>query len=127
MKSPQRGQIFRLKSDAVGKPRPVLIVSPTHLNGGTYLTAIPFFGEQVQKRRALRTCVFFAKGEFGLEKDCVAKADDVTQFKFSELRISEGPIGTVDDERMEEVSEALCYALGITPHGELETDTPDSV
>lgn len=126
MKSPQRGQIFRLKTDSVGKPRPVLIVSPAHLNGGTYLTAVPFYSDQAQTKRSYRQCVFFARGEYGLEKDCVAKADEVSLYKFSELRIAEGQLGLVDGERMEEISIALSYALGITPHCEPEKESPVS-
>jgi mRNA-degrading endonuclease toxin of MazEF toxin-antitoxin module len=77
MRSPKRGEIFRLKGDSVGKPRPVLIVSRTEVNGGIYVI-VPFFSEQLAKRKALAQCVFFASGEFGLEKDCVAKTDEVT-------------------------------------------------
>jgi len=35
MRSPRRGQVFRLKSDPAGKPRPVLIVSIDSLNGAS--------------------------------------------------------------------------------------------
>ncbi len=115
MRSPQRGQIFLLKGDSVGKKRPILVVSPTHLNGGIYLLGVPFYSQQVEKRRTHPTCVFFAAGEFGLDRDCVAKADEVHIFKISELHVSEGPVAEVDASRMELVSTALCYSLGIVP------------
>lgn len=51
MRSPRRGEIYRLKSDAVGKPRPVLIVSRNELNSGIYVVAIPYYSEQVESRR----------------------------------------------------------------------------
>lgn len=114
MRSPRRGEIYRLQADRADKPRPVLVVSPVHLNGGIYLSAVPFYSSQVEKRRTLKTCVFFAKGEFGLEKDCVAKADEVSMYRISELRVREGATGTVDDQRMKDVSDALCVALGIS-------------
>lgn len=113
MRSPRRGQIYRRKSDEVGKPRRVLIVSPTENNGGTYVLAAPFYGEQIEKRSRMKQCVLFQDGECGLEKTCVLKADEVTLFKISELRLCEGPVGEVDDERMRKVNVALAHALGI--------------
>lgn len=113
MRSLRRGQIFRLKSDSVGKPRPVLIVSPAQLNVGIYINAIPFYSQQLDKRRGQAWCVFFQADEFGLEADCVAKADEVAQFKISELQIAEGELGQVDTARMALVDRALCFALGI--------------
>ena len=69
MRSPRRGEIYRLKTDPASKPRPLLIVSPVHLNGGLYVSGVPFYSQQVEKRRSFRTCVFFATSEFGLEKE----------------------------------------------------------
>jgi mRNA-degrading endonuclease toxin of MazEF toxin-antitoxin module len=113
MRSPRRGQIYRRKSDEVGKPRRVLVVSRTELNGGFYVVVAPFYGEQVEKRAKWPQCVHFQNGEFGLDKECVLKADEVTLLKFSDLRISEGPVGEVDESRMKDVSRALAYALGL--------------
>lgn len=113
MRSPRRGQVFRLKADAVGKPRPVLVVSIDALNGGLYVTTVPFYGEQVEKRRHLKTCVFFSQGEFGFEKDCVAKADEVTMVRISELRTAEGSLAELDEITMRKISDALAYCLGI--------------
>lgn len=113
MRSPRRGQIFRLKSDAAGKKRPVLIVSRNELNGGIYVLAAPFYSEQIEKRRQLRQCVLFQSGEYGLDKTCVLKADEVSLFKISELRIAEGAIGELDEPRLRLVATALAYALGL--------------
>ncbi len=124
MRSPKRGQIFRLKSDLVGKPRPVVVVSPTHLNGGNSLLAVPFFGGQIERRKLLRTCVFFKAGESGLEKDCVAKADNVSLFRLSELRMVEGPVGEVTLARMDAISAALAYSLGILLPQQPESNEP---
>src|SRR5947209_6416538 len=112
MRSPRRGQIFRRTSDEAGKPRPVLIVSRTELNGGRYLIVAPFYGEQLEKRSRWKQCVLFKNGEFGLEKDCVLKADEVTLLKFCDLRIADGPVGEIDENRMKDVSAAIAYALG---------------
>lgn len=118
MRSLRRGQIYRLKSDNVGKQRPVLIISPAKLNGGIYVSAAPFYSGQLDKRRHLASCVFFTAGEFGLDADCVLKTDEVTQFKISELQISEGAVGEVDPARMAQVDKSLCFSLGIEMHSE---------
>jgi len=114
MQSLRRGQIILQKCDAAGKRRPVLIVSPAFLNGGTYVTAVPFTSQQLDKRAKLKTCVMFYAGEFGLDEDCVAKTDDVTQYRLLDLRLSDGRIGEVDEAKMNLVSAALSFSLGIT-------------
>lgn len=118
MRSPRRGQIFRLQSDSVGKKRPVLVVSPTHLNGGIYVLAVPFYSQQIEKRRELKNCVIFSSGQFGLDADCVAITNQVTVTKVSDLRMSEGALGEIDEEKMAEVEASLLYSLGITLRNE---------
>ena len=115
MRSPRRGEIYLLKGDKVGKNRPVLVVSPLQLNGGFSVLAVPFYSQQLARRASMSTCVYFASGEFGLNANCVAKTDEVSIYRISELSVSDGPIGTVDDVRMEEVSGAMSVSLGITP------------
>lgn len=114
MKTPRRGQIYRLKSDSVDKPRPVLIVSRTELNRGFYCTVVPFTSQQLEKRAALATCVLFEDGEAGLTRKCVAKTDDVTQVRFVDLRMAEGPLGEASPEKMAEISQSLAHSLDIT-------------
>jgi mRNA-degrading endonuclease toxin of MazEF toxin-antitoxin module len=113
MRTPRRGCIYRLKSDRVGKTRPVLIVSPTAHNKGAWCLAAPFYSEQIETRRKFPFCVVFAEGEFGLEKECALKLDEVSLFKQSELRLADGMVGEVSDERMQDVDRALLSALGI--------------
>jgi hypothetical protein len=48
-----------------------------------------------------------------LEKECVLKLDEVSLFKFSELRLADGLVGELSDERMRDVDRALLSALGI--------------
>jgi mRNA-degrading endonuclease toxin of MazEF toxin-antitoxin module len=113
MRSPRRGQVFRLKSDPVGKPRPVLIVSIDSLNGGLYLLTVPFYGDEDGRRRHLKSCAFFSRGEYGLEKDCVAKADEISMLRASEIKLAEGPMAELDEDGMRRVAEALSYCLGL--------------
>lgn len=113
-RSPRRGEIYRQKSDPVGKQRPVLVVSRNELHGGVYLLAIPFYGSQVNQKSKHPTAVQFSDGEFGLDKDCVTKGDQITQFRMGDLTISDGPIGTLDSERMAQVDRSIAYALNLS-------------
>ncbi len=112
-RSPRRAEIYRLKKDPVGKKRPVLVVSRNELNGGHYLLAIPFYSAQTAEKSRHPTAIPFAQGEFGLEKDCVAKADEVTQYRMSDLTLAEGPLGTVDPARMAAVDKAIAYVFNL--------------
>lgn len=115
MQSPNRGQILLMKKDSVGKERPILLVSPHFLNGGYFVRGVPFTSQQIDKRKAWETCVFFQRGEFGLELDCVAMTSELAEFRISEFQPGK-VIGVVDDIRMLEVSKALCCSLGIDFH-----------
>jgi mRNA-degrading endonuclease toxin of MazEF toxin-antitoxin module len=123
MKSPQRGEIWQLKADKVGKPRRILIVSRNELNGGDNVVAVPFFGSQVLRRQSYKSCVFFAEGDFGLEKDCVAKTDDVSLVAIRTIDKAAGILGVVDDERMSLVESALAFTLKIPMKSEPSTAT----
>ena len=113
MQSHQRGQILILK-DAAGprKERPILVVSPRHLNGGSTLRGVPFGSQNLEEKKKFATCVMFLEGEFGLDKDCATNASQLAEFKISEFKPG-AVAGTVSDERMLEVSKSLCTALGI--------------
>lgn len=114
MNHPKRGQIYRLKSDAVGKPRMILIISRTEINGGQNVVAIPFTSAQLEKRTELAYCASFYKGEGGLEKDCVAKADEVSSYPKILIDFAKGLVGTLNDEQMERVVEALKWTLALS-------------
>jgi len=118
MKSPRRGEIYRLKADSVGKRRPILIISRTELNGGETVVAVPFWGSQVTRRQSQRSCVLFQEGEYGLDKTCVAKSDDVTMVSIRNIDNSTGVVGIVDDKKMAEVERAIAFTL----HLELKSE-----
>jgi mRNA-degrading endonuclease toxin of MazEF toxin-antitoxin module len=124
MQSHQRGQILILK-DAAGprKERPILVVSPKHLNGGDTIRGIPFGSQNLEEKRKFPTCVHFAQGEFGLDKDCASNASQLAEFKVNEFK--PGVVaGVVSDERMLLISRSLCAALGIDFH-ELAKQFPE--
>ncbi len=71
-----RGDVYWTKSNSE-QLRPVLIVSRTEMNRGSGVVVVPFYSQQIEKRRALESCVFFQAGDGGLKKDCVAKCDEI--------------------------------------------------
>ena len=71
---PQRGMLFLLKDhDSSEKRRPIVVISNNVLNNGDSVVAVPFYSQQLEKRRTQDWCVEFYQGEGGLEKNCVAK------------------------------------------------------
>ena len=74
---------------------------------------MPFYSQQLEKKRGPEN-VLFSAGEFGLDKDCVATTSQVSRYKISELRMTDGFVGTVDDDRMKKIDEALRYSLGLS-------------
>lgn len=97
------GQIY-LANLGNDDKHPVLVVSREGLNRGNDVVGIPLTSKKFEKRRALRNCVPFLKGEFGLWKDCVAQAELIQQIRVNDLR---DLVGTVDDETMRDVVRAI--------------------
>lgn len=100
---PKRGELYRLKSDRVGKPRIIVIVSHDILNGGHCVLAVPFYSQQMDKRRHQQWCSEFARGEGGLDCDCVAKADELSLIDKLDINLAQGPIGAFDNAQMSRV------------------------
>jgi len=47
----QRGQVLLTKPDEFGKQRPVVVVSRDQLNNGDAVLVVPFYSQQLEKRR----------------------------------------------------------------------------
>lgn len=109
----QRGEIYKLKADGTGKQRPVVIVSRDDLNGGHSVLAVPFYSQQLDKRSQQAWCAFFAAGEGGLSKDCVAKTDQVSVIDKLDLELQSGPVGIFDDAQIQRLMTALKWSLQI--------------
>ena len=93
------------------KQRPIVIVSRDDLNKGDYVTAVPFYSQQLEKRKGHRSAVFFEAGAYGLDRDCVAKCDEVSQIEKAELPLRRGPIGRVPEEKMQLIVDAIRFCL----------------
>jgi mRNA-degrading endonuclease toxin of MazEF toxin-antitoxin module len=104
--SPLPGQIYWGIGDE-DMCRPFVVVSREELNRGIYVVAIPLTTERLSERYHLPNCVFFQRGSFGLEKDCVAQAEAITSLDKSDLDIDGGPIGTVDSTSLRSMIRAI--------------------
>lgn len=93
-----------------GDGRPFVVVSREELNRGKYFLAVPFTSQRIAERARYKNCVRFAKGSFGLWKECVAQAEGLTQLRKSDL-VHGNRIGRLDPQALEKVVEAVGYAL----------------
>ncbi len=106
--APRVGDVYWYRYDEQGKSRPVIVASREELNRGDVFLLVPLTSQKVEERRTQPWCVFFAAGEFGLQKDSVARADDAYQGLVCNL---EGQLGKLSDEKMEEVISSLGYVI----------------
>jgi mRNA-degrading endonuclease toxin of MazEF toxin-antitoxin module len=84
----QRGQVWYLAPDPTNpdsKERPFVIVSRDELNRGDSVVAVPFYSQQIDRRRNLDHCVYIPAGTAGL-KECVAKCDEVAYMRKTEFQ-----------------------------------------
>lgn len=107
----QRGQIFLLLESDESKARPVVVVSRDDLSHGDSVLCVPFYSQQLEKRKQFKTCVLFKAGQFGLSKDCVAKGDEITVIDKTMLNLSHGQIGRLNAESMAKIVRAVRFAI----------------
>ena len=107
-----RGEIYILSSDAAGKRRPAVVISRDEINGGNQLVMVPFYSAQLDKRRQFSFCVLFTAQETGLDKDCVAKVDQISSIDKTKLDFGRGPIGKLNGKQLQKILQALNYVVG---------------
>lgn len=106
-----RGDVYRLKTDAVGKPRPVVIVSCDEFNQGPDVLAVPFHSQQVAKRKDDSACAEFYRHEGGLTDDCVAMTGYLQSIKKTDLQPQR--IGRFDAAQLARLMEPLRWVLNL--------------
>lgn len=112
MRTPQRGNIYRLLRDIAGKRRPVVIISRTELNRGTTVVAIPLTTAQFDKRLNQPSIVLLEAGEGGLTEPSLAKCGDIGSIRIADLDIANGPLGILDESQIERLRAAVLWSLG---------------
>lgn len=50
-------------------------------------------------------------GQFGLDKDCVAKGDEVSLIDKTDIDVARGPLGRLNAEFMDKIVKAVRYAI----------------
>jgi mRNA-degrading endonuclease toxin of MazEF toxin-antitoxin module len=110
---PEYGYIYLLKRDSVGKSRPIVVVSNNTLNRGDSILAVPFYSRQLEKRKKQQWCAFYSTGEGGLDRDCVAKADELTLVDKLDIDLVAGKVGGFNDDQMKRLISAIKWSLNM--------------
>jgi mRNA-degrading endonuclease toxin of MazEF toxin-antitoxin module len=112
--SPKRGELYLLKPDATGKRRPIVIVSRDILNRGHRVLAVPFYSQQLEKRQEQEWCELFYAGEGDLDRNCVAKADELSLIDKLDIDLASGAIGTFNSDQMARLERAIKWSVGVS-------------
>jgi mRNA-degrading endonuclease toxin of MazEF toxin-antitoxin module len=89
----------------------VLVVSRDGLNHGRTVVTVQFTSKRLAERKTAPNCVFFPKGcQPGLAEDCVMQGESIAVT--DKVHLVEGPLGTVDAQKFDEVLAAIGNVLG---------------
>ena len=75
-----------------------------------YVVVVPFYSQQLEKRKRKKYCAFFSAGEGDLDRDCVAKADEIAMIQKTDLQLSHR-IGRFNAAQMSRIIEAIRYVI----------------
>lgn len=89
--------------------RPVIVVSRSQFNLGTYVTIVPLTTSRLSERSSLPNCILLPKGRFGISKTCVAQADQIAVIDSARLRPP--AIGKLDFDSHRSLINAIGYVL----------------
>jgi mRNA-degrading endonuclease toxin of MazEF toxin-antitoxin module len=104
------GKIYMADFDQAG-PHPVIIVSREDLNRGRYALVVVCTSARFNVRSALPNCVPFRAGQFGFTVDCVAQCENILSVETSQIDLTAGPIGVLDETAMRDVIKAIGHVL----------------
>ena len=91
------------------EPHPVVFVSRDELNRDNWVVAVLITSKRFEERSKQPNCVPFQAGEFGLGRDCVARAESLFSISCDELGEH---LGTLHDERWRELIKAIGNMMG---------------
>lgn len=104
------GEIYMADFDQAG-PHPIIVVSREDLNRGRYLLVVVCTSARFAARSRLPSCVLFRTGQFGFTTDCVAQCDNMLSIEKSQIDLSSGPMGELDEIALREVIKAIGYVM----------------
>lgn len=106
----QPGEVYLANFEDAGT-HPVIVVSREELNRGRYAIVVVCTSARFEIRKNLSNCVPFRAGQFGLTRDCVAQCENILSMELSQLDLSGGPLGILDEAALRTVIKALGYVL----------------
>lgn len=89
--------------------RPVIVVSRSQFNRGTYVTIVPLTTSRLSERSSLPNCILLEKGRFGVPQTCVAQADQIAVIDSN--RLMQPAIGKLDFDTHRFLINAIGYVL----------------
>lgn len=104
------GEIYLAALENDGRRR-IIVVSQEEQNRGNYVVVVPITSTRFEERKDLPNCVPFQAGDFGLTKDCVAQAEQISVLPKEVLLLEDGIIGKLDDEKMREIIRAIGHVI----------------
>jgi mRNA-degrading endonuclease toxin of MazEF toxin-antitoxin module len=110
----QRGEIWHLKGvadDDENKARPLVVVSRDAMNNGNCVVAVPLYSRQLEKRGKAPFCVFLRRGEGGVDRDCVAKCDEIATIDKTRIDFRRGKKGRLSAEKMGQICQAIRFVI----------------
>jgi mRNA-degrading endonuclease toxin of MazEF toxin-antitoxin module len=108
--APKPGEVY-LCITADGSKRPGVVLSREQLNRGDFVVIVPVTSARFEERRHLKNCVPFFSGHFGLTKDCVAQAEQVSAVRKANLDLAAGPLGRLDAENLRALIRAVGHVI----------------
>ncbi len=104
------GEIYLADFPQAGR-HPVIVVSREDLNRGTYALVVVCTSARFGLRRTLPNCVPFQSGNFGFTSDCVAQCENILSVEKTQLDLTSGPVGVLDDMALRDVIKAIGYVM----------------
>lgn len=92
-------------------PHPVIVVSREELNRGHYALVVVCTSARFSVRSKLSNCVPFRAGDFGFTIDCVAQCENILSIDHSQIDLSAGPLGILNDTALQNVIKAIGYVI----------------
>lgn len=104
------GEIYIADFEEAG-PHPIIVVSRENLNRGRYVVAVVCTSARFSVRSALPSCVPFRAGHFGFTADCVAQCENLLSIELSQIDLTIGPRGVLDEMSLRDVIKAIGYVI----------------
>jgi len=104
------GEIYIADFDLAG-PHPVIVISREDLNRGRYVLVVVCTSARFASRSTLPNCVPFRAGHFGFTADCVAQCENILSIEKTQLDLSAGPVGVLDELAMRDLIKAIGYVM----------------